>query len=85
MTYPIELEDGVYQLDMVANLVIFTGDNPQGQAIPFNKTIFVRAVEPLEDPLPEGSSPLQSAIYQQRLSGLEISEIRDLAIQDLAR
>jgi len=86
LSYPIPLkEDGTWQLNMVANLIVFKADRPQGVAIPFNKTIFIRAIEPLRDPLPEGSTALQQVVYSNRQSGLEITEIRDLAIQDLAQ
>ncbi|WP_083887221.1 hypothetical protein [Nodosilinea nodulosa] len=81
---PKELQAGYWQVDIVANLLIFDPTHPQGLAIPFNKSLFVQAVEPAEDPLPETSTPLQKAVYRLRENGLEITEIRDLDIQQLA-
>lgn len=85
LSYPIPLKDGRWQLDMVANLIIFSPSNPQGKPIVFNKSIFVRAVEPLDDPLPENSTPLQRTVYGMRQSGLEVTEIRELSIRDLTQ
>jgi hypothetical protein len=81
---PRELQAGYWQVDMVANLLIFDPTHPQGLAVPFNKSLFVQAVEAAADPLPEISTPLQKAVYRLRENGLEITEIRDLDIQQLA-
>lgn len=81
---PRELQAGTWQVDIVAQLLIFDPTHPQGLAVPFNKSIFVRAVEPSLDPLPDTSTPLQKAVYRLRENGLEITEIRDLDIQQLA-
>jgi hypothetical protein len=81
---PRPLEAGAWQVDMVANLLIFDPTHPEGFAIPLNKSLFVQAVEPATDPLPEDSTPLQKAVYRLRENGLEITEIRDLDIQQLA-
>jgi hypothetical protein len=81
---PRELQAGYWQVDMVAHLLIFDPTHPQGLAVPFNKSLFVQAVEPATDPLPEISTPLQKAVYRLRENGLEITEIRDLDLQQLA-
>ena len=78
MTDPKEIDHGVWQVDMVAFLVIFDGQNPQGKATEFNKTIIVNAVKPALDPLPKETSPIQKAVYQAREKGLEITEIYEL-------
>lgn len=75
---PSLLEDGNFEVDVVANLVIFSPNHPQGTAVPFNKTIVLHPIPPHLDPLPEDSSPIQQAVYRTRESGLEIVEMRDL-------
>lgn len=77
---PEKLSEGKWQVEMVANLVIFQDGNQVGKAISFNKSIFVRAVDTLV--LPKDSSKLQQAPYQARKAGLEIFQIQDL---DLGR
>ena len=78
LTEPRAVGNGVWELDMVAFIVIFDGRNPQGKATSFNKTLVVRAVEPSVDPLPEETTPIQKAVYQTRAKGLEIYEIYEL-------
>jgi hypothetical protein len=51
--------------------------------VPFNKSVFVDAIEPAQDPLPDTSTPLQKAVYQLRENGLQISLMRDLDVQQL--
>lgn len=48
---PRELQAGYWQVDMVANLLIFDPTHPQGLAVPFNKSLFVQAVEWSPSPL----------------------------------
>lgn len=75
---PVEVEPGKWQVDVVAVLLIFDSRNPQGFAIPFNKTLIVKAVEVAVDPLKEESTPIQKAVYETRLSGLVIDEMYEL-------
>ena len=81
LTEPRAVGKGLWELDMVAFIVIFDGRNPQGKATSFNKTLVVRAVEPSIDPLPEETTPIQKAVYQTRAKGLEIYEIYELSSQ----
>mgnify|MGYP001790997259 CR=1 FL=1 len=78
---PIKIEDGKWKVKMVANLTIFDQNSNWRETIPFNKEIFVRAVEVPQSPINAGS--LASIIYQVRLSGLEIYAIRDLPQENL--
>ena len=80
---PKPMGKGQWQVDVVANLLIFDSRYPQGRAIPFNKSVFVKAIEPAVDPLPEDSTPIQKAVYNMRQSGLEISEMQDIDVQQL--
>lgn len=75
---PMEVESGKWQVDVVAVLLIFDSRNPQGLAIPFNKTLIVKAVEVAVDPLKEESTPIQKAVYKTRQSGLVIDEMYEL-------
>jgi hypothetical protein len=78
LSEPIEVSEGEWIVEMVANLLIFDAQNPRGRAIPFNKEIRIRAIEPPADPLAENASPIQQAVYQIRSAGLEITEMNDL-------
>jgi hypothetical protein len=80
---PKPIRGGEWQVDVVANLMVFDSAHPQGMAVPFNKSIFVRAIAPTSDPLPDTSSPIQKAVYRIQENGLQIREIRDLDIQQL--
>jgi hypothetical protein len=78
---PIKIEEGKWKVKMIANLTIFDQGNNLGEVIPFNKEIFVRAVEAPESPT--NISGLAAVIYQVRASGLEIYAIRDLPQENL--
>ncbi|PAX51237.1 hypothetical protein [Brunnivagina elsteri] len=78
---PIKIEEGKWKVKMIANLTIFDRGNNLGEVIPFNKEIFIRAVEAPESPA--NVSGLAAVIYQVRASGLEIYAIRDLPQENL--
>jgi hypothetical protein len=78
---PIKIEEGKWKVKMIANLTIFDQSNNLGEVIPFNKEIFVRAVEAPESPA--NINGLAAVIYQVRASGLEIYAIRDLPQENL--
>lgn len=68
---------GKWKLDLVSNLIIFSGDDEAiGKAIPFNKTIFVRAVD--TPSIPSWATSLQRAAYQARQAQMEIYNAQDL-------
>jgi hypothetical protein len=76
LSQPQKLGEGKWKLDLVANLVVFEDGRQQGRAIPFNKTVFVRAIDtPL---LPPQATDLQVTAYKARRDGLEIYKIQDL-------
>lgn len=75
---PLKVEDGEWVVEVVGNLIIFDQQSPRGRAIPFNKEIYLRAVDPPADPLPKDASPIQQAVYQVRSAGLEITEMNEL-------
>lgn len=75
---PIEVGDGEWVVEVVANLIIFDQKSPRGRAIPFNKEILIRAIDPPSDPLAKDATPIQQAVYQVRSAGLEITEMHEL-------
>lgn len=79
---PVKIAEGKWKVKMVANLSIFDQGNNLGEVIPFNKEIFVQAVE-APDISPTTANGLAAAIYQVRASGLEIYAIRDLPQDNL--
>lgn len=82
LSEPVLVSEGEWLVDVVANLIIFDQASPRGRAIPFNKTIRVRAIEPPSDPLASDASPIQQAVYQVRTAGLEITEMTELIKQE---
>lgn len=74
---PEKVSEGRWRVSMVASAVVF-GKNADalGKAIPFNKDIYVRAVDAPQ--VLEGATALEKAIYGIRQSGLEIYAIREL-------
>ncbi len=78
---PIKISSGKWKIKMIANLTIFDQGSSLGEIIPFNKEIFVQAVEAPE--YPGKIDGLTAVIYQIRSSGLEIYAIRDLQQDNL--
>jgi hypothetical protein len=78
---PQKISEGKWKVKMVANLLALDKGNNLGQVIPFNKEIFVQAVEAPE--FPGNKNELAFTIYQARSSGLEIYAIKDLAKENL--
>lgn len=72
---PKKIEEGVWEVVYVGTLVSFSRQTNQGQGIPFNKVITVRAVDTF--PLPRKPSELDKTIYLARQAGLEITGIVD--------
>jgi hypothetical protein len=78
---PVKITEGKWKVKMVANLTVFDQGSNLGEIIPFNKEIFVQAVEAPESPATVDG--LAAVIYQVRSSGLEIYAIRDLPQENL--
>lgn len=72
---------GRWQVDVVANLIVFDRVHPAGYTVPWNNSYFVRAVDPPQSPLPDQSNDYQRIIYQLRQRGLEIENIVPLQEQ----
>ena len=70
--------DGRWKVDMVATRIVFDGSNPAGRTISFNRTFYVRAVPPPQNPLGEQAPDLQRIVYSMLERGVQIEEIRPL-------
>ncbi len=70
--------DGRWKLNMVATRIVFDGANPAGRTISFNRTFYVRAVPPPQNPLGEQAPDLQRIVYSMLERGVQIEEIRPL-------
>jgi hypothetical protein len=75
---PELVEAGKWKVSQVANLLIFNGRQPTGQAVPFNKVFYLRAIDTPPLPLPEAATPLQHTVHRIREANLEIYQIEDL-------
>ncbi len=73
---------GDWSVAVVGHWLRFSDRNYEGEPIPFNKRIYLRAVSPPLTPLTRGSSPqalaLEQAVYRLREAGLEIYSLEDL-------
>jgi hypothetical protein len=78
---PQRIRDGEWKVALVANSIVVRRGDRGGEAIPFNKEIFVRAID--APPPPEATSPLAQQVHAIRAAGLEIYAIRDLERPDL--
>ena len=78
--YPEDQEPGAWSVDMVADLMVYSPQTPTGKAVPFNKRIYVQSIN--VPPPPDSLTPLATAIYAVRRSGLEITGMRDLQLQE---
>lgn len=77
--------EGRWQVDLVATRIVFDDTNPSGYSIPFNRTFYVKAVEPPQNPLKENATDYQRAIYRMRERGLMIEEIRPLSTGEFTK
>ena len=75
---PEQLEEGLWRVDVVSNLLLFDLEQPVGHPIANNKSLFLKAVPQPTSPLEEAASPLLRAVYELRQSGLQIQQISEL-------
>lgn len=75
---PQMVSEGRWQVDLVATRILFDETHPSGYTIPFNRRIYVRAVEPPREPLIRNASEYQQIVYQMLEGGVQIEEIRPL-------
>ncbi|MEL7086730.1 MAG: hypothetical protein AAGM36_19795 [Cyanobacteria bacterium J06597_1] len=82
ISQPQSAGEGRWQVDLMSTRILFDQANPAGTTIPFNRRLYLRAVEPPQSPLPEDSTPQQRVIYQSLESGLQIEEIRPIHAEE---
>ena len=75
---PQTIGEGQWKVDLIATRIVFDSSNPAGTTIPFNRRIYLKAVEPPQSPLTERATKEQQVIYQSLESGLQIEEIRPI-------
>lgn len=73
---PKEIEPGKWSVGVVATRTISTGRDGHEEYTTFNRTLYVRAVDPHTDPLKETATVEQKAFYKVRQAGLEIYAMR---------
>ncbi|MGF1498509.1 MAG: hypothetical protein ACFB8W_17050 [Elainellaceae cyanobacterium] len=74
--------EGHWQVDLVATRIIFDTTNPAGYTVPFNRTIYVGAIEPPREPLIANASEYQQTVYRMLEGGVQIVEIRPMAAKE---
>lgn len=80
---PREINKGMWENDVVADLMLFKNGTQFGSTIPVNKTVTTKAEEVYAPP--EGASDMAKISYEERLPGLVITEIRDLSLASKPR
>jgi hypothetical protein len=78
LSAPESVGEGRWRIDMVATRIIFDNANPAGRSIPFNRTFFVKAIPPPQNPLPNPTNDYQRIVYSMLERGVQIEEIRPL-------
>jgi hypothetical protein len=78
ISQPKKIAEGKWQVDALANRLIFTVTNRSGDKIPFNKRILVRAIDNPKIVLPAAPTPLNLAVYRLGEAKLEIYNICDI-------
>lgn len=77
---PIKIDEGKWKVVIIANLAVFS-QNSLGDVIPFNKEIYLQAVEAPNYKDFHSQDETATRIAKARAAGLEIYTIRDLTEQ----
>lgn len=78
ISQPEEVGNGEWKLEITANRLFLTGNNRSGEAIPFNKKIFVRALDTQIISAPTTDNSLHAAVYRLNEARLEIYKMCDI-------
>jgi hypothetical protein len=74
---PVEHQANAWKVTVIGQQVVFSPSHLEGVALPFNKEIYVRAIDPpITTSFPQ--TAIEQAVLQVRGSGLEIYAIRSL-------
>ena len=79
---PQDIGEGQWKVDLIATRIVFDPSNPAGTTIPFNRRIYLKAVEPPQSPLTNQATKEQQVVYQSLESGLQIEEIRPMQVEE---
>lgn len=77
--------EGRWRVDLIASRIVFDTAAPAGRTIPFNRTFFVRAIQPPQNPLAEDATEYQRIVYGMLERGVQIEEIRPLEREEMAK
>jgi hypothetical protein len=83
ISQPVKIEEGKWRIDVVSNLNVISSNDLLGTTIPFNKQVFVRAVEAPQ--YKANADGIVAVVQRVRSSGLEIYAIRDLQTQQVTQ
>lgn len=79
---PQAVGEGRWKVDLTATRIVFEPSNPAGTTIPFNRRLYLKAIEPPRNPLKAQATEQQKVIYRSLESGLQIEEIRPLRLEE---
>ncbi|MBD2729754.1 hypothetical protein H6G96_26410 [Nostoc sp. FACHB-892] len=80
ISQPREIGNGKWEVEMLANQLVFSGYDRLGKSTSFNKKILVRAIDEPASSLPNAPLPLHLAAYrlgEARLEIYNVCEIQD--------
>lgn len=80
---PEQLRSGVWKVQYIGDLLYFVAGNESGKSVPFNKEVFVRAVDPPRTPLKDKATYLEKTVYELRQAGLEMYGMREFERKNL--
>jgi hypothetical protein len=83
ISQPVKIEEGKWRIDVVANLNVISQNDLLGTTIPFNKEVFVQAVEAPE--YKANADGIVAVVQRVRSSGLEIYAMRDLGEKQVTK
>lgn len=74
---PVQNQTNAWKVTVIGQQVVYSPSHLEGVALPFNKEIYVRAIDP---PTPTNfpQTSIEQAVFQVRSSGLEIYAMRSL-------
>ena len=78
ISQPEKISEGKWKVNIVANRLTFKGTEKTGISIPFNKQVFVRAIEKSKFNLSQVDTPVNLAVSGLREARLEIYNICDI-------
>lgn len=75
---PVPLKPGLWEVGVVGNILLFNVESQSQKAIPFNRSVQVRSIQPPIQVPSELRNQFHELVYRTQLKGLEIVDIRDI-------